>query len=487
MSEAGAGWSEAHGPPLVIGADEPRRLGGWLERAAALAPSAGVRVLLDEERSEFAAYPELLARAREVAAGLAGRGVRPGTHVVLQLPCSLDHVVGTWACVLAGALPVPVALADGPGPVLDKLTAIWTDLGRPPVLTAGPGQAVPLPGATVLDLSPGKAPDGLVAGNGPVALAMASSGSTGRPKIIPITHRGLLELGVAARERPGFGVGDVTFNWLPLDHSGAQLLFHLAAVFAGATVVHAPTGLITADPLRLPGLLERHAVTHAWWPNFGYRLLADRIAAAPERSWDLSGVRVLLSGGEQCTLGTVRAFLRATGRFGVTPATLWFTWGMTETTTAITYSRFDDPETVRDGRIGMGTPDPGATLRVVATDGTVAPEGVEGPLQVRSNRVAPGLAAFGWLGTGDLAVIRDGRVTITGRESDLIILYGKNHLAPDLEAELATADGVDAAVAACGVPSERTGTERLAVLVEAAPSAELAARVRAVLAAARGI
>ena len=518
-----SGLSYCRGPELVIGDDEPRSLADWLPRAAAVSPTGGVRVLLDAEHSEFVDYPTLLARAGAEAAGLAERGIAPGDHVVLQLPCSLDHFVAVWACVLAGARPVTVARPPDhrtPNPVLDKLLAVWTDLGRPMLLTDDDGLAAaaggPLAGARTLTLT--GAPPGVPPGlshpygrsSGPttttrirddgIALALVSSGSTGRPKIVPLTHRGLLELGVAARERPGFRPGDTTFNWLPLDHSGAFLMYHLAAVFTGATNIHAPTELITADPLRLLDLVQRHEVDHAWWPNFGYRVLTDLIAEHPDRTWDLSSLRVLLNGGEQCTLPVVDAFVAATARFGVSASMMLFTWGMTETTTAITYSRFDDPATVRDGLVGVGTPDPGAELRIVDAAGVLVPLGVAGRLQVRSGRITPGYlndpaaaqradAGDGWFATGDLAVMHGDAVTITGRENDLIILNGKNHLANEIEAELSTVDGLaEVVVAACGVPDAAAGTERLVVFVEApdgAPHESLAGAVRATLAARR--
>ncbi len=155
------------GPELVVGADEPRSLADWLPRAAELAPDGGIRVLLDTERSEFVDYPTLLTTARAEAAALLERGVEPGDHVVLQLPCSLDYFVAVWACVLAGARPVTVARPPdhSPGPVLDKLVAVWTDLHHPPLLTDAAGVAAaasgPLANARTLTLT--RAPDGVAA------------------------------------------------------------------------------------------------------------------------------------------------------------------------------------------------------------------------------------------------------------------------------------------------------------------------------------
>lgn len=519
--------SYSRGPRLVLAPEQPRLVSQWLPRAAELAPRAGVRVLLDTERSVFLSYPDLLARAEQAGALLRDSGVAAGAHAVLQLPCSAEYFVAVWACLLTGVRPITIACPDdyrAPGPVLDKLVAVWQDLGRPVLLTTAAArqalaQAPALAGAHVLDLTCGPArgeldiarqfPGAAVAGrpdSDDPALAHASSGSTGRPKIVTLTHRALLEQATAAHWRPGIRRGDVTFNWLPLDNSGAFLLYHLAGVFNAATTVHAPTELITGDPLRLLDILQRHRVTHAWWPNFGFKLLTDLIVANPDRTWDLSAARTLLNAGEQCTLPVVDGFLAATRRFGVTESMLWFAWGMTETATGITFTSLDEPGTVRDGRIGVGTPDPGAELRIVG-DGEgpgkdqgqdrVLPQGEIGRLQVRSARVTPGYLndpganerAFvgdGWFDTGDLAVMHGPAVTITGRASELIILYGRNHMATDIESALA---GLGRPVAACGVPDPATGTERLVVFVADANADRntLARSVRQTLATRRHI
>ncbi len=48
----------------------------------------------------------------------------------------------------------------------------------------------------------------------------------------------------------------------------------------------------------------------------------------------------------------------------------------------------------------------------------------------------------GWLDTGDLGVIVDGELVITGRAKDVIIQRGHNHAPHDLERAVDTVDGV---------------------------------------------
>ena len=177
-----------------------------------------------------------------------------------------------------------------------------------------------------------------------VALLMLSSGSTGPPKAVRITHRGLADF--AASSRPmalGMRPGHTTVNWLPVDHSGAFLLYHLLPVFTGCTNVHAPTDHVLAEPLRWLDLLDEHSARHSWAPTFAYQLITDALAGHPSRRWDLAGVRSLVCGGEHLSLPVLRRFLEATAPFGLGGPLLVPVWGMAETVTGVTYGRLDRP------------------------------------------------------------------------------------------------------------------------------------------------
>ncbi|MEO3777503.1 SDR family NAD(P)-dependent oxidoreductase [Micromonospora sp. B11E3] len=185
---------------------------------------------------------------------------------------------------------------------------------------------------------------------------------------------------------------------------------------------------------------------------------------------------------------------------------------MAETCTAISYQPFG-PDAVqhaelRDGAtrvrlhpaaapgtttfLSMGPPAPGARFRIAAPDGTTAlPERHVGRLQVRSDRVTPGYlhndeanrAAFpdgDWFDTGDLAFLADGRVTITGRGKEVIIVNGVHYFCHEIEDVVGGVDGVAPSfVAAVGAPGP-DGTERMVVLfvADGPVDAELLARIR---------
>src|SRR5437879_13062015 len=84
----------------------------WLARAAA---ARGEHVALDTPRGNWS-YAELLAAAQAGAGELRSRGAEPGSRVAIALPPGLAFAQALHACLLLGAVAVPIddrALAFG--------------------------------------------------------------------------------------------------------------------------------------------------------------------------------------------------------------------------------------------------------------------------------------------------------------------------------------------------------------------------------------
>src|SRR6266516_1751366 len=77
---------------------------GWLARAAAARPG---RAAVQTPAGSWS-YAELLAAARAGADELAGRGARAGERVAIALPGGLAFAQALHACLLLGAVAVPV-------------------------------------------------------------------------------------------------------------------------------------------------------------------------------------------------------------------------------------------------------------------------------------------------------------------------------------------------------------------------------------------
>lgn len=254
------------GEPVSPRADDPATVARALIRAAAIAPECGVGVIDDSGR-ELVTYPRFLERARRLLAGLNSSGIDSGDTVILQLSRIHDHLGAVWACLLGGIRPVVMTVPDTTDRAethLEKLTEVSRILDDPPILADSAAAArfeTRLGEARVLSHeklarteTAAEVGDGDT--TGPV-MYLLSSGSTGRPKVIELTNRGLVELAIGARQQLGVDLGQTTFNWMPLDHSGAFLLYHVTEVYLAASNWHAPTGWVLRDPLRwLAGIVE---------------------------------------------------------------------------------------------------------------------------------------------------------------------------------------------------------------------------------------
>ncbi|MFC9510057.1 amino acid adenylation domain-containing protein [Streptomyces sp. NPDC057002] len=479
--------------------------------AARSASGGAVVTVAADGTTASRSYPELLDAARRMLAGLRDHGLRRGDTVVLcGLPLA-EFFPAFWACVLGGALPVAIAEHPAPrSPAFERLRQACALFDRPLVLTDAPGaaalaHATPAPRVALagdcLNAPAGDTDDDHVTPDpSDTALLMLSSGSTGAPKAARLTHAGLADFAASSRRILDVRPDDTMVNWLPVDHSGAFLLYHLLAVFTGCTNVHAPTERVLTDPLRWLDLLHEHRARHSWAPTFAYRLVADALAERPDGHWDLGGLKSLLCGGERVVLPVLRRFLDATAPYGVREEHIAPAWGMAETVTAVAYGRLDRPGTVHRllksslggdlvpagadtpeadcvTFVASGSPAHGVTLRVVDDHGDLAPPGRIGRLQVHSPaRLTPGYvdnpeadaaaypAGRDWLDTGDLAFLDSGQVVITGRRKDLIILNGHNVYCHEVEETATAVDGVrQGEIAACGIPHPERGTEELAV------------------------
>ena len=505
-------WAISDGGALQLPADAPQLLGELLMRAAAEPAPAGLVVVRSNGREDEISYAALLARALRIGAGLRAQGLQPGMPVVLQLPRHDDFLAVFWACVLTGVVPVPVGVpptfTEAHGALRRLADAI--DLLDSPVLI---GDAAVLQGlqqaAAVLPLKAHRAlslaalqdhaPMADVHAGEPddVALMMLTSGSTGRPKGVPQPHRNLLARTFGSQQMHGWPHGMVTLNWMPLDHVAGLIYFHLRDVYLAARQIHVGVDDVLRDPLSWLDLMDRHRVAVSFAPNFAFGLVCGQAQALARRPWQLGCVRRILNGGEAIVAAPARRFLQLLAPHGLRPDAMMPAWGMSEVSSGVTYDdgfRLDTT-TDADSHVRVGRPIPGVRLRIVDEAGQLLREGQTGQLQAAGSTVFGGYfgsghlraQAFtddGWFRTGDLACLEDGRLTITGREKDEIIINGANHAGPAIEACVEEVPGVLASfAAACAVADARAGGAEglgLFLVPQAADDASLAALLRAV-------
>lgn len=502
------------GPVPRVPADGVGTLTEALLRAAELAPERGTTFVLRDGSTDRQTYPELLDEALRLLGGLRKAGVGRGEAVLLQCADSRAFLTGFWACVLGGFLPTPV----GPAPdytadnaVTRKLRSAWQLLGRPFVLSdtelrdgvAGLGRlwgaGAQFRTGSVAELTAAGPDRPETAHPDQPVLNLLTSGSTGTPKCVRHAHRSIVARSYATAQANGLTEHEVTLNFMPLDHVGGIVMSNVRDVLLRCEHVNALTDSLVRRPVSLLDWCDRFEITNTWAPNFAFALVNKHAAEIEAGSWDLSRLRHICNAGEAVVPRTAYRLLELLTPHGLPPSAMVPCWGMSETSSGVTYSAMDardpaagtvslDPASL-DGRLvtlphgtpravvlaDVGPPIPGVGLRIVGREGEVLPEGRVGRLQVTGDTLlldyfenaAANAASFtddGWFETGDLAFLRQGRLTLTGREKDMVIVNGANHPVSDIEAVVEQSAGVRPACAAvCAVRDEEADTGEILV------------------------
>jgi len=425
---------------------------------------------------------EHLAPARLVQlAGLAADafravGVGPGDRVVTMLPTGrplIQAIFGTWA---AGGAICVVAPSIERGRSSLSLERLQSMLGviSPKLIITTPEDVDAIAelakslGAKLFspsDLAADGTPISPRSGNDPTEMAFIqfTSGSTGLPKAIVIEHGQLCQHAEVIARRAGFVESDVLLSWLPLHHD-MGFVGLMTPVFFGCTAVQIPADQFIKSPLVWLSMMASYKGTISPAPTFAYQVVS-RLALARRlpANLDLSSWRFAWVGAEPVPEHILDRFERTFAACGVRSTVLSPSYGMAETTLAISFKspdqtrkvvHIDQQEFQRTGTaklakagtvltmplVSNGPPLDGFSVRVVDEDGQDLIDGRQGRMLVSGASVTkryfgsdenpqPG----GWLDTGDLGFVLDGEVYITGRAKDVIIRGGANVHAHEIE------------------------------------------------------
>ncbi|HUB72601.1 MAG TPA: o-succinylbenzoate--CoA ligase [Solirubrobacteraceae bacterium] len=431
----------------------------WLPRAAAARPD---RTALDTPAGTLT-YAELMAAASAAAAALGARGVRRGERVAIALAPGLDFAVALHACMLLGAVAVPVdlrlsssersAITAGCALELDGDAGAATpdDVAgtMPPDGAAGAGRA-------------GREPASAFAGHelDATAVVIHTSGTSAAPKPVELTYGNLLWSALGSAVALGLDQDERWLCALPLSHVGGLSILVRSAIYATTAVVHE-----RFETERALAALRERRITLV---SLVATTLARLLDAGLERPPSLRGA---LTGG-----GPVPAALVQRARRAGVPVSL--TYGLTESCSQVTTAPV---AALAEGDCGAGPPLFCTRVRIAPAP---SPQG-GGEILVAGPTVAPGaLDADGWLHTGDLGALDErGRLSVLGRKADTIISGGENVVPGEVEAVLeAHPDVLEAAVV--GLPDERWGEAVSAIVVARPGSAPAEESLRAHCAAA---
>ena len=391
--------------------------------------------VISPSRADRWSHSRLRQAVLGVAAGLLGRGLRPGDRVLLRVGNEPAFPVAYLACIAAGIVPVPTSA------MLTKaeITRISDDI-RPALVIAGNGVALPAGDTPQLPAGDLAAMESLPPANfqrgDPERLAyiVYTSGSSGRPRAVMHAHRAILARAMMFDGWYGLRASD------RLLHAGAfNWTFTLGTGLMDPWTAGA-TALIPADGTaieQIPLLARRHGATIiAAAPGVFRRMLRADWDALPE-------LRHGLAAGERLDPELRRQWQARTG------TDLHEAMGMSECSTFLSGSP-DRP--APEGSAGY--PQAGRRVAVLSPDGQPLPAGEPGVLAV--HRRDPGLFLGyldqpaetaekflgDWFLTGDLAVAAgDGAISTLGRADDMMNAGGYRVAPAEVEDALVPVPG----------------------------------------------
>lgn len=295
---------------------------------------------------------------------------------------------------------------------------------------------------------------------GTPAVLQGTAGSTGTPKTAMLSPDAVKNNVSALLKHTGTDEGDDRgLTWLPLYHD-MGLTFLLTGFMTGAEMWLAPTASFAASPFRWLSWLSESRATLTAAPNFAYSVIGKYARRVPDV--DLSHLRFALNGGEPVDCEGFELFLRELSRFGLDPRAAAPSYGLAESTCAVTspgpgsglmVEEITDPttDTVRRHAV-LGHPIPGMDVRIAPLDHG---DGDIGEIEIRGTSMMYGylgqepLVPGEWFRTGDLGYLTDRGLVVCGRVKELITIAGRNIFPNEVERVAAEVRGVrDGAVVA---------------------------------------
>jgi fatty-acyl-CoA synthase len=492
-----------------------RPTGTLLEWLAQPSEKRGIRFREERRGWAFNSYAELAAGSRAVAARLAEERLTPGSEIAIVVPSGPDFVSAYFGTLLAGHTPcplVPPTLFSSRAAYVDQVAGLLrvaasrvlcdeelTDvIGE--ALSAAGSDMTPIPVQSIR-------PDAFAAvpvAPADVALLQFTSGSSGRPRGVRVTRANLEAMIDALFDWLPWRPDDAGAHWLPLYHDFGLIGGLLAPVTRQRDLWILRPEQFVAAPEQWLECFGTLGAAMAATPPFTFSYALSKLAPDAIRRMDFKGWRGAAIGAERIDPGVLNQFARLLSPRGFRVETYMPAYGLAEATLAVTgVAAGEVPRAVRPhwgglrmgdrvrlrGEAAVGSDEIGAgagwlvscgrpctdvQVEVIDQEGGRLPSGHLGEVRVTGPTVADGyvgdtsagLTRFtgAGLATADAGFVHDGELYVVGRIGDSIKVRGRSVYAEDLEAKLASVQGVRRG-RCCVVPGmDEAGTSVVAIV-----------------------
>lgn len=466
-------------------------------------------------------YADLQQDAIALARRLLGLGLEPGARVALVAETSPHFVRFFWACQYAGLVPVPLPATmhiGGHAGYVAQLRGLIVNCGASVAMapaewmtfleeaTAGVGLTFVGTPADYDGLVPALQELPVIAPDS-IAYIQYTSGSTRFPRGVVINQATVLANiqdmathGLKMTPEDRFG------SWLPFYHDMGLVAFIMMPMATQRSVDFLGTQDFAMRPRKWLEMMSANRTTITSGPPFGYDLAAMRVRPSDAEKWDLSALRIACVGAEMINPEPLQRFAEALAPAGFKPTAFLPCYGMAECSLGISFGGLDeelkidyvDAESMQNDSVAealnpeaalkekrrvaryvdCGALLPSFDIAIRDEEGADLPERHAGVIHLHGPSVMSRyfqeeamtretLSADGWLNTGDIGYVANGRLFVTGRKKDMIIIHGRNIWPEDLEYIAKTQPGIHYTdAAAFSVPSERDQQETAVLVVQ---------------------
>jgi len=432
-------------------------------------------------------YAALRQRAIELARRYLGAGLKRHSHVGIIAEMHPDFITAFFACQYAGLIAVPlptpnilggrmgwetqlarilesasIEMVVRPTSLAENFENIHHSLDAERILSVD--ELLGKPAADEMLLAPLR-PD-------EISHIQYSSGSTRFPLGIKISQKAFFANSQCIANALGFTPEDRVISWLPYYHDMGLIGCLLVPVSNQIPVDFLLTDSFARQPLQWLKLIAGRKGTISFSPSFGYEICSRLAKNKRNLDLDLSHWRVAGIGGDMIKSFALNEFSKVYKPYGFSEKAFVPSYGLAESTLAFSFQPLGEGITVdlidknklhEDLRAEKLTQVNGREFMRVASCGYPLPQHrveirnekgvalsecevgrifIQGPSLMdgyytpsRSQSNGNGNLALkeGWLDTGDMGYLSGGRLYITGRQKEMILIKGRNIWPQDLE------------------------------------------------------
>lgn len=472
--------------------------------------------------------------ATKIAAGLVEKGLA-GRNLMLLYTPGLDYVRAFFGCLYAGCVPVPAYPPMGARDIerLKRVVqdcdagAILSSSMLLPMIeawVANPSNGINIPciatdammanvdasGFTLYDSSPDD-----------IAFLQYTSGSTGHPKGVMVSHGNLLAnfkqiMSVFAE---GKSVEEMSSDlkaviWLPPFHDMGLIGGILTPLFIAAKVTLMSPLTFLKNPFIWLKTISDMGANISGGPNFSYQYCVRKVKEEQLAELDLSTWQVAFNGAEPIQVDSLNSFADKFGQCGFDKGAFLPCYGLAEATLYVAGSPASRGAKVLDadldhlakGKLKVAKPEDAADSAPLVSSGVLALETDVKIVDPKSERACadgevgeiwisgPAVASGYWnkpsysdsvfratikddasgktyMRSGDLGLMWEDELYVTGRIKELIIVAGRNHYPQDIEFSLQSSNPTYRKGCGAAFSITENGKEELVIMQEVSNSA----------------